>query len=64
MAKYKVIFEQEIIIEAGNVRDADERFDTLDLNSIRSEIDADEQTAFGARVISGCYRKTIDLTEE
>ena len=63
MSIFKVIIEQEIIIEAANVRDADARFDALDLNDIRSEIDADEQTALGARVIAGHYRKTIDLTE-
>ena len=52
MSIFKVIIEQEIIIEAANVRDADARFDALDLNDIRSEIDADEQTALGARVIA------------
>ena len=52
MSIFKVIIEQEIIIEAASMRDADARFDILDLNDIRSEIDADEQTALGARAVS------------
>ena len=64
MSIFKVIIEQEIIIEADSAHDADVRFDALDLNDIRSEIDADEQTALGARVIAGHYRKSIDSTEE